>query len=122
MTDSALATAIRLGIAALIGLAVGLEREWSGHASGAKARFAGLRTFLLIGLLGGSAGLLAREGQELVAAAIIVGTAAMAIAAYVVATRAPDADRDGTTEVAAILVAVLGVIAGSGSWAVAAGA
>jgi uncharacterized membrane protein (DUF4010 family) len=122
MTEGALATAVRLGIAALIGLAVGLEREWSGHASGVKARFAGLRTFLLIGLLGGSAGLLAREGHDLVAAAIVVGTAAMAIAAYVVATRAPDADRDGTTEVAAILVAVLGVIAGSGSWAVAAGA
>lgn len=122
MTDSALATAVRLGIAALIGLAVGLEREWSGHASGTQARFAGLRTFLLIGLLGGAAGLLARDGHDLVAAAIVIGTAAMAIAAYVMATRAPDADRDGTTEVAAILVAVLGVIAGSGSWAVAAGA
>jgi uncharacterized membrane protein (DUF4010 family) len=122
MTDSALATAVRLGIAALIGLAVGLEREWSGHASGAAARFAGLRTFLLIGLLGGSAGLLAREGHELIAAAIVIGTAAMAIAAYVVATLAPDSDRDGTTEIAAILVTVLGVIAGSGSWAVAAGA
>jgi len=50
--------AVRLAIAALIGLGVGLEREWSGHASGPDARFAGLRTFLLLGLLGGSAGLL----------------------------------------------------------------
>jgi uncharacterized membrane protein (DUF4010 family) len=122
MTEGAVATAVRLGIAALIGLVIGLEREWSGHASGVSARFAGLRTFLLIGLLGGCAGLLAREGHDLIAAAIVFGTAGMAIAAYVVATRAPDADRDGTTEVAAILVAALGVIAGAGSWAVAAGA
>ena len=46
----------------------------------------------------------------------------MAIAAYVVATRLPGADRDGTTEVAAILVAVLGAMAGAGSWWIAAAA
>ncbi len=45
-----------LGVAALAGLAVGIERQWSGHASGANARFAGARTFLLLGLLGGLAG------------------------------------------------------------------
>ena len=44
--------ATRLAIAALVGLAAGLEREWSGHASGPDARFAGLRTFCLVGLLG----------------------------------------------------------------------
>ncbi len=35
--------ATRLIIAGLVGLATGLEREWSGHASGPNARFAGLR-------------------------------------------------------------------------------
>lgn len=122
ITDAGLDAAVRLGTAAVIGLAVGLEREWSGHTTGPNARFAGLRTFLFIGLLGGSAGLFAREGHELVAAAILAGTAAMAIAAYVVATRLPGADRDGTTEVAAILVAVLGAMAGFGSWWIAAAA
>jgi uncharacterized membrane protein YhiD involved in acid resistance len=48
--------AVRLAIAALIGLGVGLEREWSGHTTGPNARFAGLRTFLLLGLIGGAAG------------------------------------------------------------------
>ena len=33
----------RLAIAALIGLDVGLERQWSGHTTGPNARFAGLR-------------------------------------------------------------------------------
>ena len=40
--------ATRIGIAALAGLAVGFEREWSGHASGPSARFAGIRTFALL--------------------------------------------------------------------------
>jgi uncharacterized membrane protein YhiD involved in acid resistance len=36
----------------LIGAAVGLERQWSGHASGAHARFGGIRTLTLLGALG----------------------------------------------------------------------
>ena len=75
ITDAGLDAAVRLGTAAVIGLAVGLEREWSGHTTGPNARFAGLRTFLFIGLLGGSAGLFARDGHELVAAAILAGAA-----------------------------------------------
>ena len=35
-------------IAALGGAAVGLEREWLGHASGPEAHFAGIRTLHLI--------------------------------------------------------------------------
>ena len=40
-----------LAIATLGGLAVGIERQWSGHAAGPQARFAGLRTFTLLGLI-----------------------------------------------------------------------
>ena len=122
IADATVETAVRLGTAALIGLAVGLEREWSGHSSGPSARFAGLRTFMLIGLLGGSAGLFAREGHELPAAAILAATAAMCISAYVVSVRSNAADRDGTTEVAAILVSVLGAVACAISWSIAAAA
>jgi uncharacterized membrane protein YhiD involved in acid resistance len=46
----------QLALAGLTGLAVGIEREWSGYATGPAARFAGARTFLLLGLLGGLAG------------------------------------------------------------------
>lgn len=122
ISDLQLAAALRLAVAALIGLAVGLEREWSGHAAGPEARFAGLRTFLLLGLLGGAAGLLALEGHEILAAAIAAGGAALSIAAYVMVVRQQGADRDGTTETAAILVVALGVLAGAGSWLIAAGA
>jgi len=122
ISDLQLAAALRLAVAALIGLAVGLEREWSGHAAGPEARFAGLRTFLMLGLLGGAAGLLAIEGHEILAAAIAAGGAALSIAAYVMVVRQQGADRDGTTETAAILVVALGVLAGAGSWLIAAGA
>lgn len=120
--DSEIIAATRLAIAALIGLGVGLEREWSGHTTGPQARFAGLRTFLMLGILGGCAGLLVSNGHDLVAAAITAGGMALGVAAYVMAVRRPDTQADGTTEAAAILVVALGVLAGTGSMILAAGA
>ena len=122
ISDIQLAAAFRLAIAALIGLGVGLEREWSGHADGPQARFAGLRTFLLLGLLGGAAGLLTHENHEGIAAVIAAGGIAFSITAYVMAVRQEGIDRDGTTEAAAILVVALGVVAGAFSWLIAAAA
>ena len=63
MTD---ADVIGLLIAALGGAAVGIERQWSGHADGPRARFAGIRTFTLIGGLGAIAclRLLQRYSEE----------------------------------------------------------
>jgi uncharacterized membrane protein (DUF4010 family) len=122
ISDLQLAAALRLATAALIGLGVGLEREWSGHAAGPEARFAGVRTFLMLGLLGGAAGLLAVDGHQILAGAIAAGGAILSIAAYVMVVRQPGADRDGTTETAAILVVALGALAGAGSWLIAAGA
>jgi len=114
--------AARLGIASLIGLAAGLEREWSGHASGPDARFAGLRTFFLLGLAGGVAGVIADLSLPEVAAAIVLGGAAMSVSAYAMAVRRPAAGTDGTTEVAALTIVALGVLAGLGWTGVAAGA
>jgi len=122
ITDIQFAAAFRLAVAALIGLGVGLEREWSGHADGTDARFAGLRTFLLLGLLGGTAGLLALENHEIIATLLAAGGVAFSIAAYVMAVRSPGSSRDSTTEVAAILVVALGVLAGAVSWLIAAAA
>lgn len=115
MPDAQLDTALRLAIAALIGLGIGTERQWSGHASGPDARFAGMRTFFMLGLLGGIAGLLLSSGFALAAFALIAGAVAFAIAAFVLATRRPDSELDATTEVAAIVVVALGALAGLGS-------
>lgn len=111
----------RLAIAALIGLAAGVEREWSGPASGPKRRFAGLRTFLMFGLLGGTAGLLLASNEGLSAAVLLAGGACFIIAAYVMAVRRPEQPLDGTTEGAGLVVLGLGVLAGLGHLGLATG-
>ena len=115
-------TVARLSVAALSGLAVGLEREWSGHASGPLMRFAGLRTFLLIGGLGGIAGWLVSMGATAVGVVLLAGGAALVVAAYVIAARPGGHTIEATTEVAALTVLALGVLAGLGHLELASGA
>lgn len=106
--------ALALAVAALIGLAVGVERQWSGHAEGPDARFAGARTFFLLGGLGGLTGWLLAEGAVALSAALAGGAALLIAAAYLTASRRGSADPDGTTEVAALVVLGLGAMAGLG--------
>ena len=113
---------INLAVAALLGLAVGVEREWSGRTTGPDARFAGARTFLLLGLLGGTAGWLAELSMVPLAGALLVGGAALAVVAYGIAARRGAASMDGTTEAAALLVLALGTLAGIGELRLASGA
>jgi uncharacterized membrane protein (DUF4010 family) len=114
--------ALNLAIAALAGLAVGIEREWSGHTEGPNARFAGVRTFLLLGLLGGVSGWLAAVTLVPLAAVLLAGGAALAVAAYALAARHGPGSVDGTTEAAALMVLALGTVAGLGELALASGA
>ncbi|HYL57150.1 MAG TPA: DUF4010 domain-containing protein [Gemmatimonadales bacterium] len=109
-----LKVAADLSVAVLAGLAVGVEREWSGHATGPGARFAGARTFLLLGLLGGIAGWLTRGDVIVLGAMIFAGSALLVVTAYAMAARRGPADVEGTTEVAAIAVLALGAAAGLG--------
>jgi uncharacterized membrane protein (DUF4010 family) len=103
---------VGLLIAALGGAAVGLERQWSGHAEGPDARFAGIRTFTLLGTSGGLSGWLWQAGTTAPATVLLVGGVAVIVAAYVARSRH---DIDGTTEVAALVVLAAGVLAGSGA-------
>lgn len=119
---ASLDAAARLGTAALVGLAVGTEREWSGHASGPAARFAGIRTFLLLGMLGGSAGLLFAWDFSAAGATLLGASCAFVVVAYAMAVRRPEFGLDGTTEGAALVVLALAVLAGVGQPALAAGA
>ncbi len=107
-----------LATAALAGAVVGLERQWSGHAHGPAARFAGIRTFTLLGLIGGIAGGLLEDGSPALAAVLVGGAAALVVAAYVRASRT---DVDGTTEAAALVVLAAGTLAGSGQLGLASG-
>ncbi len=110
MTDTELRT-LGVLIATLGGAAIGVERERSGHARGPEARFAGVRTFTLLGGLAGLAGWLWAGGLPWLAVVLLAGAAALIVTAYrAVAARDPD----GTTEVAALVTLAAGVIAGIG--------
>lgn len=109
---------VRLLIATLGGTAVGVERQWSGHAEGPEARFAGIRTFTMLGAVGGFTGWLWAAGITAPAAILLGGAVAIVAAGYVAASRQ---DVDGTTEVAALVVLAAGVFAGTGSVRLASG-
>jgi uncharacterized membrane protein (DUF4010 family) len=109
---------LRILVAALGGAAVGLERQRSGHATGPAARFAGLRTSTLLGLLGGLSGWMATTSLSAIAAVLVLGGVGLVVAAYVSASRD---DVDGTTEAAALVVLAAGVAAGAGHIALASG-
>ncbi len=109
---------VPLLVSTLGGAAVGVERQWSGHADGDNARFAGLRTFTMLGLLGGIGGQLWLGGGQWIAGVLVGGAAALVVVAYAAASRR---DVDGTTEVAALVVLAAGVLAGSGQLQLASG-
>lgn len=100
-----------LVIATLGGAAIGVERQWSGHADGPHARFGGVRTFTMLGLTAGLAGWLWTLGATWPAVALVAGGVGLVVAGYVRASRS---DVDGTTEVAALVVLAAGVLAGLG--------
>jgi uncharacterized membrane protein (DUF4010 family) len=107
---------IHILVATFGGAVVGLERQWSGHATGPNARFAGVRTFTLIGGLSGTAGWLCTLALVPIAVVLLGGLMGLIVAAY---ARASSRDVDGTTETAAIVTSAAGVLAGLGYLALA---
>src|ERR1700752_3145864 len=99
-------------------MAIGLERQWSGHAEGPAARFAGIRTFTMLGAVAGLSGRLWSDGLTTLAAILLAGAAAIITAGYIAASRQ---NVDGTTEVAALVVLAAGVLAGTGAFRLASG-
>lgn len=109
-------TLIRLAVAALGGLAVGVEREWSARQEGDTTRFGGVRTFLLLGLLGGLAPVVSTLDPRAGLVVLAGGVAVVAVAYLVSAWRGTI---DATTEVAGVVVVAAGALAGAGHFAVA---
>ena len=98
-------------VAALGGVAVGIERQRSGHASGPGARLGGVRTFTLLGGTAGLAGWLTTQHLPGLAIVLAAGAVGVVIAGYIAASRT---DVDATTEVAALVVIGAGLSAGVG--------
>lgn len=104
---------LRLGAALAIGFLIGFERGWRKRDEPEGTRAAGLRTFSLIGLVGGVAGWLGEQLGAIVIAAGFVAVAGFALAMYWASLRA-DARIGATTEVAALVAYALGALAGHG--------
>ncbi len=75
-------TTLRLAVALLLGAIIGLERGWEARDQKSGERIAGIRTFALIGLLGGVAAVLTREVTEWAFPVLLISVVAMSIAGY----------------------------------------
>ncbi len=108
---------LRLGAALAIGFLIGFERGWRKRDDPEGSRTAGLRTFALIGLVGGIAGYFSRTTGDalglLVIGAGFLAVAALAVAMYLTASRA-HGNIGATTEFATLVAYGLGALAGHG--------
>src|SRR6478752_3889644 len=98
------------------GLLIGIERGWKLRDQKPGTRVAGVRTFTILGLGSGIAGLLGATGEVIVAAAIAVGMVAVMVIAYAKELRN---QHDSTSAVAAIATIAIGFLAGNGNPALA---
>ena len=109
---------VRIVVAALCGLTIGVERQWSGHATGLTARIGGARTFTLLGAVSGIAGWLWTLELHAFATVFLAGAVALVVVGYLAASTR---DVDGTTEAAALVTMAAGVLAGLDRLALASG-
>ncbi|GHD44261.1 Uncharacterized membrane protein, DUF4010 family [Marinobacter persicus] len=75
-------TTFHLAIALLLGAIIGLERGWDARDQKAGERIAGIRTFALIGLLGGISAILAAEITVWAFPVLLLSVVAMGLVAF----------------------------------------
>jgi uncharacterized membrane protein (DUF4010 family) len=108
--------ALSVGTALACGLLIGIERGWKLKDWKPGTRVAGVRTFTMLGLGSGIAGLLGSLGQVAVAAAVAIGMVAIMTIAY---SRELSDQHDSTSAVAAVSTIAIGFLAGIGNPALA---
>ena len=87
MSGVSLSDLMGVGLALAAGLLIGLERGWHQRDIPDGHRVAGLRTFALIGLLGGLSGLLAQRWGAIVLVVVLAVVALLILAGYIVTAR-----------------------------------
>jgi uncharacterized membrane protein (DUF4010 family) len=97
------------------GLLIGIERGFDLRRMREGTRVAGVRTFTLIGLIGGVAGFIGSRGQAPSATALLIGIVGILAIGYGLRSERADA----TTPIAALAAAGLGFMAGAGTPALA---
>ncbi len=108
--------ALSLGTALASGLLIGIERGWKLKEQKPGMRVAGVRTFSMLGLGSGIAGLIAARGATFAGAVIVLGLVAVMTVAY---ARELRGRHDSTSAVAALMTVAIGFLAGSGEPALA---
>jgi len=107
------AEALAAATAVACGLLIGIERGFDLRDLKPGTRVAGVRTFTLVGLVAGLAGLVGHLGQSFAAGALMAGIAAVLAIGY--GHRPGLSERpDATTPIAAVATAALGFMAGFG--------
>lgn len=99
-----------LAVALVIGLLVGIERGWQQRGLPEGARVAGVRTFALVGLLGGMLGALSTVVGDYLLAFGFLAFALLVVVAHWVRCRDTE-DIGVTTEVAQLLTLILAMLA-----------
>lgn len=109
ISDAEVRALTGLGVALAIGLLFGLERGWRATLAEASRRSAGVRTFGLIGLLGGTAGLLSEQVEPAILGWMFAALALVFIVAFAL-NAADNGDTGITSLVGALLAFSLGAL------------
>jgi len=110
---SAVAPLQGIGLALALGLLIGIERGWSHRDDPNGSRVAGIRTFAVLGLVGGLSGEIARQISLTYAGIFIAVTAGVLLIGYVRATRG-DGNLSATNTIVGLITIGVGVFASIG--------
>lgn len=104
----------QLGVALAIGLLIGVERGWKERKAEEGQRIAGVRTYGLIGLLGGGTAVLAQHLGVSALGLAFLGLVGALTTVYVVNLKHDEEDLGITSLIAGLLTFVFGALAGTG--------
>lgn len=108
----AMAPFVGPGVALGLGLLIGIERGWSHRLEPRGSRVAGVRTFALLGLLGGLSGSMATLVSPLLGASLLIPATIALLIGY--ARGSAGGDVSATTAIVGLITLGLGVIAAFG--------
>lgn len=119
-----LAAVTSIALALALGLLIGIERGWSQRDQAAGSRFAGIRTYGLLGLAGGLGGAL-QSAFPILSGILLAATAVLVVLGYWRTTQALKTGKppiSGTASLVGLLTLACGFVAGAGGHALASAA
>ncbi len=118
------AALLSVALALALGLLVGVERGWTLREQAPGTRFAGIRTYGLLGLAGGLGGAM-QAAFPVLSGVLLAGTTILVVMGYWRSTRGEPTTQpsiSGTASLVGLLTLACGFVAGAGSHALASAA